>query len=194
VSTICVYCASSTRIDPAYLELAAAVGTELASRGHALVTGGGCIAMMGALARAARAGGAHTTGVIPRQLMTVEIADLDADELVVVETMRMRKAEMDARSDAFLTLPGGIGTLEEFFEVWTAGSLGMHAKPVVVLDPDGFYAPLWQWLEQLVGTGFVRRAALDLLTRVTTVDAAFAALTPAAARPAAGSPPASRAG
>jgi uncharacterized protein (TIGR00730 family) len=179
MTAIGVYCASSTRIDPAYLELAGAVGAELARRGWGLVTGGGCISMMGAVARAARAGGGHTTGVIPRQLMTVEIADLDSDELVVVETMRLRKAEMDARADAFLALPGGIGTLEELFEVWTAASLGMHAKPVVVLDPDGFYAPLWQWLEQLVGTGFVRQPALDLLHRVSTLEAAFAELVPA---------------
>lgn len=191
MSTICVYCASSTRIDAAHLELAAAVGTEVARRGHSLVTGGGCISMMGAVTRAARAGGAHTTGVIPRQLMTVEIADLDSDELVVVETMRMRKAEMDGRADAFLTLPGGIGTLEEFFEVWTAASLGMHAKPVVVLDPDDFYAPLWDWLERLVGDGFVRQPALDLLRRVRTVEAAFAELIPAAATwPEPGPPPA----
>jgi uncharacterized protein (TIGR00730 family) len=90
--------------------------------------------------------------------------------------MRARKAEMDARADAFLTLPGGIGTLEEFFEVWTAASLGLHAKPVVVLDPDAFYTPLWQWLEHLAGTGFVRQHALDLLRRVTTVEAAFVEL------------------
>jgi uncharacterized protein (TIGR00730 family) len=176
VTTIGVYCASSTRIDPAHLDLATAVGVEIARRGYSLVTGGATISMMGAVARAARAGGAHTIGVIPRHLMTVEIADLDSDELVVVDTMRARKAEMDARADAFLTLPGGIGTLEEFFEVWTAASLGLHAKPVVVLDPDAFYAPLLQWLEHLVGTGFVRQHALDLLRRVTTVEAAFAEL------------------
>ena len=180
MTTIGVYCASSTRIGPAHLDLATAVGAEVARRGYALVTGGGSVSMMGAVTRAARAGGAHTVGVIPRHLMTVEIADLDSDELVLVDTMRLRKGEMDARADAFLTLPGGIGTLEEFFEVWTAGSLGMHAKPVVVLDPDGFYDPLWRWLEHLVRTGFVRQPALDLLRRVDSVDAAFAALVPAA--------------
>ena len=88
---------------------------------------------------------------------------------------------MDERSDAFLALPGGIGTLEELFEVWTANTLGMHAKPVVVLDPDGFYAPLWSYLESLQGRGFVRAAALDALFRVATVDDAFAALTTPAA-------------
>jgi len=103
----------------------------------------------------------------------LEVADTDADELVVVDTMRERKRVMDERSDAFLALPGGIGTLEEFFEMWTAGSLGMHDKPVIVLDPGGFYAPLWHYLESLRDQGFVRQVALDLLHRVTSVDAAF---------------------
>ncbi len=174
---ICVFCASSEAIDPAYLELATAVGRRIAADGHALVSGGGRVSMMGALARAARAGGAHTTGVIPEHLMPLEVADTDADELVVVPTMRERKREMDGRADAFLALPGGIGTLEELFEVWTANTLGMHAKPVVVLDPDGFYAPLWEYLESLQARGFLRATALSALARVTTVDDAMTALT-----------------
>ncbi|MBN9621095.1 MAG: TIGR00730 family Rossman fold protein [Actinobacteria bacterium] len=173
---ICVYCASGEGIDSSYLDLARAVGERLAADGHGLVSGGGRVSMMGAVARAARAGGAHTLGVIPQHLVPLEVADVDADELVVVETMRERKRLMDERADAFLALPGGIGTLEELFEVWTAGSLGMHDKPVVVLDPDGFYAPLWRFLDDLRGRGFVRAAALDGLARVSTVDEAFAAL------------------
>jgi uncharacterized protein (TIGR00730 family) len=173
VSTICVYCSSSTHIPSPYLDLAAEVGTELARRGHRLVSGGGSISMMGALARAARAGGAFTVGVIPHHLIGWEVGDHDSDELVVVDTMRERKAEMDRRADGFLALPGGLGTLEELFEVWTAGSLGMHAKPVVLLDPDGFYTPLWQWLTDLVAAGFVRRTALDMLGRAGTVSAAL---------------------
>ena len=176
MTAVCVYCASSTRICPAYLDLATSVGAELARRGHVLVTGGGSISMMGAVGRAARAGGTHTVGIIPRQLVAMEVADLESDELVVVETMRERKAEMDRRADAFLALPGGIGTLEELFEVWTAGSLGMHAKPVVVLDPDGFYEPLWDWLDGLAGRGFVRRSALDGLLRVRTLHDAMTAV------------------
>jgi uncharacterized protein (TIGR00730 family) len=176
VTAVAVYCASSNRIDPAYFELAAAVGTELARRGYALVSGGGSVSMMGAVARAARAGGAHTVGVMPRALFSLEISDIDSDELVEVETMRERKRIMDDRADAFLVLAGGIGTLEEFFEVWTAATLGLHAKPVVVLDPDGFYAPLWAWLEGLTGRGFVRQSAWLTLHRVSTVDDAFAAL------------------
>ena len=129
--------------------------------------------MMGAVARAARAGGAHTTGVIPRHLLDHEVADTDAEELLVVETMRERKKAMDERADAFLALPGGIGTLEELFEVWTAGSLTMHAKPVLVLDHDGFFAPLWSFLEGLCERGFVRAEALAALHRPASVDAAF---------------------
>ena len=174
---ICVYCSSSTSIDPSYVDLARSVGERIAADGHALVSGGGRVSMMGAVARGARAGGAHTTGVIPEHLVPLEVADDDADELIVVNTMRERKRVMDERSDAFLALPGGIGTLEELFEVWTASSLGMHPKPVAVLDPDGFYEPLWAWLHSLVGRGFVRAGALAGLHRATSVDAAFAALT-----------------
>jgi uncharacterized protein (TIGR00730 family) len=176
MAAICVYCSSSLTIDPRYVELASDVGSRIAKDGHSLVSGGGRVSMMGAVAAAARAGGAHTVGVIPSHLVAYEVADSDADELVVVETMRERKRIMDERSDAFLALPGGIGTLEELFEVWTAGSLGMHAKPVIVLDPNGFYTPLWQYLHSLVEAGFVRQPALDGLHRVTTVDEAFAVI------------------
>jgi hypothetical protein len=112
--------------------------------------------------------------VIPRHLVSIEVADNDADELLVVDTMRERKAVMDAHADAFLVLPGGIGTLEEFFEVWTAGSLSMHSKPVIVLDPGRFYAPLWDYLAACVQAGFVRAPVLAALPRVSTVDEAFA--------------------
>jgi hypothetical protein len=132
--------------------------------------------MMGAVARAARAGGARTVGVIPSHLMQYEVADTEADELLVVDTMRERKALMDAHAEAFLILPGGIGTLEEFFEVWTAGSLGMHDKPVVVLDPDGFYRPLWLFIGSLVERGFVRPQAWQRLHLVASVPAAFAVI------------------
>ena len=173
MSAIAVYCASSTRIAAEYLELAAELGAELGRRGHVLVTGGGSVSMMGAVGRAGRAAGGHTVGVIPEALVAMEVADDDSDELVVVDGMRTRKAGMDDRADAFVVLPGGIGTLEEFFEVWTAATLGMHAKPVVVLDPGGFYAPLWAWLDELAGRGFVRRTALDLLLLARTVPDAL---------------------
>ena len=176
MAAICVYCSSSLTIEQRHVDLAVEVGEYLAAHGHSLVSGGGRVSMMGAVARAARAGGAHTVGVIPQHLLSYEVADTDADELIVVETMRERKALMDERSDAFIALPGGIGTLEELFEVWTAASLGMHAKPVVVLDDGDFYRPLWDFLDTLREQGFVREAALASLHRVTTVEAAFEAI------------------
>jgi uncharacterized protein (TIGR00730 family) len=176
MASICVYCSSSATIDQHYVDLAADVGTELARRGHRLVSGGGDLSCMGAVARAARRGGAHTTGVIPAALLDLEVGDQDADELLVVDDMRTRKGLMDARSDAFLTLPGGLGTLEELLEVWVARFLGMHAKPVVALDPEGLFAPLREQVDVLVDKGFVRREAAAALTWATTVPEAFDAI------------------
>ena len=164
MATVCVFCSSSSRIDPSYVALAEQVGTELARRGHSLVSGGGSVSCMGAVARAARAGGAHTVGVIPRVLHDMEVADHDADELLVVDDMRSRKGVMDARSEAFLTLPGGLGTLEELLEIWVSHTLAMHAKPVVVLDPDDVFAPLRAQVDRLVDAGFVRAGARDAVT------------------------------
>jgi uncharacterized protein (TIGR00730 family) len=173
VTAVCVFCASSTRIGVPHLELAAEVGTALGRRGWTLVSGGGSVGSMGAIARAARAAGAHTVGVIPRALVALEVADHDADELLVTDDMRTRKAAMDARSDAVLTLPGGLGTLEELFEMWTAASLGLHTKPVVVLDPSGVYTGLRAYLETLVDQSFVRPEALASLHWATTVEEAL---------------------
>lgn len=166
---VCVYCGSIESIAPRYLELAADVGRGVAERGWRLVSGGGRRSMMGAVAAAARAGGARTTGVIPRSMIEREWADHDSDELLVTETMRERKAVMETHADAFLALPGGVGTCEELFEVWTSGYLGLHAKPVVLLDPDGHYAGLLDWVRGLREAGFVEQAALDRL--VVTRDA-----------------------
>lgn len=176
MAVVCVFCASSEDIDPRHVRLAAEVGREIARRGHSLVSGGGSVSCMGAVARAARSGGARTVGVIPRALLSAEVADSDADELVVTETMRERKGEMDRRADAFLTLPGGIGTLEELLEVWVARTLRMHDKPVVVLDPDRVFDPLRHQVERLLQTGFVRPSAVDAVTWTTTVSAALDAV------------------
>ncbi len=176
MAAICVYCASSSQIDDRFVALATEVGKQLAERGHSLVSGGGCVSMMGAVAVAARAGGAHTLGVIPAALVGLEVADEAADELVVTQNMRERKAIMDERCDAFLTLPGGLGTLEELLEVWTARSLGLHDKPIVVLDPDGVFDPLFDWLDRMRAEGFVRESAIATVTRTRSVSAAFAAL------------------
>jgi uncharacterized protein (TIGR00730 family) len=173
MAAICVFCASSTRIDPSYVELAAQVGTEIARRGHSLVSGGGALSMMGAVARAAREGGARTVGVIPQGLLDKEVGDRDADELLVVEDMRTRKGLMDERAEAFLALPGGLGTLEELFEVWVARTLGMHVKPVVALDVDGLYAPLRAQVELMAARGLVRAPALGALQWASTVEQAL---------------------
>jgi hypothetical protein len=176
VAAVCVFCASSESIDRSYVDLAREVGVRLAAVGHSLVSGGGRVSMMGAVAAAVRGGGGHTVGVIPAHLIAFEVADTEADELVVVDTMRERKQVMDSRSDAVLVLPGGLGTLEELFEMWTSASLGMHDKPVIVLDPDDFYGPLWAYLDALCEQGFVRQAALDVLRRVATIEDALALL------------------
>ena len=176
MAAVCVYCASSTRIARSYADLAHEVGVRLGKRGHTLVSGGGDLSMMGAVARGARAAGAHTLGVIPHALLDLEVGDRDADELVVVEDMRSRKGLMDARADAFLALPGGLGTLEELLEVWVARSLGLHSKPVVALDVDGLYAPLRAQVELMVERGFVREAATAALVWTSSVEEALDAV------------------
>ncbi|GGS65366.1 cytokinin riboside 5'-monophosphate phosphoribohydrolase [Planobispora rosea] len=170
---ICVFLASSQRIDDKYLVLAEEVGTELARRGHTLVSGGARVSCMGAVARAARAAGARTVGVIPQALVDIEVADEDSDELIVTADMRERKGVMDARSEAFLVLPGGIGTLEELFEIWTTRTLGLHDKPLVVLDPWGLYAPLRELVGNMHEAGFTRPDVFDAISWTTTVEEAF---------------------
>lgn len=170
---VCVYCGSLKTVPESYVELAASVGREIAARGWSLVWGGGRTSMMGAVARAAREGGARTVGVIPRGLVDREIADNEADELLVVDTMRERKAAMEAHADAFLALPGGIGTAEEFFEVWTARVLAMHAKPVVLLDVDDHYKGLVDWLTALRDKGFVSDFAMRSLVVTNDVSTAL---------------------
>jgi hypothetical protein len=173
VAAVCVFCASSTALDRRHLDLAERTGRELARRGHTLVSGGGRVGMMGAVAGGARAAGGHTLGVIPQSLVDLEVADTAADELVVTASMSARKDVMIDKSDAIITLPGGLGTLDELFEVWTTATLGLHRKPIVLLDPDGFYAGLTTWLGGLADAGFIRPAALELVTVAGSVEGAF---------------------
>ena len=172
---VCVFCASGPVPEP-FVALAGEVGSAIAARGWSLVSGGGRVSMMGAVARAAREGGARTVGVIPEALVDHEVADEQSDELVIVSDMRTRKGEMDARSDAVLALPGGLGTLEELFEAWTSRYLRMHDKPVVVLDPHGHYDPLFAWLDGLRAPGFVSERGMAGVVRATEVEAALDAL------------------
>jgi uncharacterized protein (TIGR00730 family) len=173
VAAVCVFCASSRTLEQRWLDLATRTGSELAARGHTLVSGGGCIGMMGAVAAAARAGGAYTLGVIPQSLVDLEVADRASDELIITTDMGARKNLMIEKSEAFITLPGGLGTLDELFEVWTTATLDLHRKPIVLLDPDGFYDGLMSWLGSLADTEFVRRAALAQVTVAGSIEAAF---------------------
>jgi hypothetical protein len=173
MAAVCVFCASSELIPAHYIDLATSVGDEIARRGHSLVSGGGSVSCMGAVAKGARAGGARTVGVIPDALRLREVADLDADELIVTPDMRSRKAEMDRRADGFLVLPGGMGTLEELLEIWTARSLDMHTKPIVILDPDGVFDVLRELMDQFVARGFAHQAAVDQVGWAREVKTAF---------------------
>ncbi|MCW4355111.1 TIGR00730 family Rossman fold protein [Hoyosella sp. YIM 151337] len=177
---IAVYCASGP-VPAEYLQLAADVGDAIARRGWGVVSGGGHISMMGAVATAARAAGGWTVGVIPKALVHREVADTASDELIVTDTMRQRKKQMEERAHAFLTLPGGIGTLEEFTEAWTAGYLGMHDKPLVVLDPMGHFAGFFDWLHSMVPTGFVSQRSLARVHIVKSLDEALERCAPGAA-------------
>ncbi|MGI5492441.1 TIGR00730 family Rossman fold protein [Microtetraspora malaysiensis] len=170
---ICVFCSSSLKIDPKYVDLATEVGAEIGKRGHGLVSGGAVVSCMGAVARATRRAGGHTIGVIPQVLVDIEIADTDSDELIVTDDMRQRKGLMDARSDAFLVLPGGIGTLEELFEIWTSRVLGMHEKPLVILDPWGLYDPLRDLVAGMYDQGFTRPGVFDAISWTADIQEAF---------------------
>lgn len=181
-----MYCAARST-HPQLLALAVELGEAIADRGWTLVSGGGKVSAMGAIASAARARGGWTVGVIPQLLAHRELADQDADELIITETMEERKRIMEARADAFIALPGGIGTLDELLDVWTKGNLGMHDKPVVLLNVNGHYDGLLSWTQHLVDTGYVAHAALARLVVADQVESALAACGPdsaVSARPA----------
>jgi uncharacterized protein (TIGR00730 family) len=176
MAAICVFCGSSRTLDERFRALATEVGVQLGRRGHTLVSGGGCVGMMGAVADGARSVGAHTFGAIPQSLVDLEVADRAADELVVTGDLFERKTVMIDRSDAFLVLPGGLGTLDELFEVWTTATLDLHAKPMVLLDDGGFYAGLMTWLDGLVEQRFVSSTALARVLLATDVGSALDAI------------------
>lgn len=182
---ICVFAGSSTGNDPAWADAARALGRAMAARGIGLVYGGGGIGLMGVVADAALAGGVPVVGIIPRALATKEIAHHGVTELRVVPSMHERKAEMATLADGFIALPGGLGTFEELFEVLTWAQLGLHAKPIGLLDAAGYYAPLAALIAHAVGAGFVRPEHASLLVRAATADAlldAMAAYHPSAPR------------
>lgn len=156
VRSVCVFCGASIGANPAYREAAVALGQAIARRGLTLVYGGGAVGLMGTVADAALAAGGEVIGIIPQSLMNAEIGHKGLSRLEVVDGMHARKARMAELSDAFIALPGGLGTLEELFEVWTWGQLGYHAKPLGLLDVNGFYEKLGGFLDLIVEEGFVR--------------------------------------
>ncbi len=161
--SICVFCGSQSGARPEYAEAARTVGRELAARGLELVYGAGDVGLMGILADAALEAGGRVVGVIPNALVAREVAHLGLTELLVVETMHQRKALMADRSDAFLALPGGYGTADELFEILTWAQLGIHHKPVGLLDVAGYFAPLLAWLDLGVREGFLKARHRALL-------------------------------
>ncbi len=161
--SVCVYCGSRFGTSPDHAEAARAIGDEIGRRGWQLVYGGGRAGLMGVLADAALAANASVVGVIPQTLMDREVGHTGLSELHVVQTMHQRKMMMAERSDAFLALPGGIGTFEELFEVWSWRQLGYHDKPLGLLNVAGYYDTLLAFLEQSRAQGFITSAQTDLL-------------------------------
>ncbi len=163
--SICVFCGASPGANPVYREAAIALGRCLAERNIRLIYGGGAVGLMGIVADAALAAGGEVIGIIPQSLEEAEIGHKGLTRLEVVDGMHARKARMAELSDAFIALPGGLGTLEELFEVWTWGQLGYHSKPLGLLEVNGFYAKLSDFLDHLVSERFVRdhhRAMLQI--------------------------------
>jgi uncharacterized protein (TIGR00730 family) len=161
--SVCVFCGSNTGADPRYRNAAERLGAFLAERGHGLVYGGGRVGLMGALADAALAAGGRVIGVIPEPLVAREIAHTGLTELHVTTGMHARKARMLELADAFVAMPGGFGTLDELFEVLTWAQLGIHAKPIGLLNLAGYFDPLVRFLDHAVDRGFVRAEHRDLL-------------------------------
>lgn len=156
IGRVCVFCGSNSGSDSAYVDAARGLGQLLAREGVGLVYGGGSVGLMGELADAVLHAGGEVTGVIPHALWAREVGHRGLTDLRIVETMHERKAMMADLSDAFIALPGGLGTLEEIFEIWTWAQLGLHTKPLGFLDVGGFYSPLMQFLDRAVRERFLR--------------------------------------
>ncbi|WP_220811641.1 LOG family protein [Pseudomonas paralcaligenes] len=163
LKSVCVFCGASPGARPIYREAAENLGRSLAERGLTLVYGGGAVGLMGVVADAALAAGGEVIGIIPQSLERAEIGHKGLTRLEVVDGMHARKARMAELADAFISLPGGLGTLEELFEVWTWGQLGYHAKPLGLLEVDGFYSRLTEFLDHLVAERFVREQHRTIL-------------------------------
>lgn len=174
---VAVYCASSQAVSNENLELGFALGAAIAKSGHELVWGGGVISVMGQVAKGAREFGGKTIGVIPERLMNVEFVDHDATEIHRVLDMRQRKGLIESLADGFIALPGGIGTLEELFEIWVGRYLGFHSKPIAVLDPSNVYKSLRVALDDLTTMNFMKPGQHELISWCTSIDSAIQSVT-----------------
>ncbi|MEM6647567.1 MAG: TIGR00730 family Rossman fold protein [Bacteroidota bacterium] len=175
--TLTVYCSSSSRVDAVFHAEAEAVGARMAEAGYSLMYGGGDIGLMGRVARAVHAHGGHVIGVIPEALREVEGVAYEAcDELIITQTMQERKSILFTRTDGFLVLPGGFGTLEEFLEVLTLKQLHYHDLPIVVLNTNGFYDPMVTFFEHLYATRFARPNCRSLYHVAASIEDAMAYL------------------
>ena len=177
---LCVYCASSDRLDPKYAAAAEELGRELVARGWGLVYGGGKTGLMGAVARGTKAAGGRVVGVIPAFMKARELAFDEADELLTVVTMRERKLLMEARADAFVALPGGFGTLEEIMEILTLRQLDVVRKPCVFFNQDGFYDPLLQLFDRMLAEKFFKPSNMGLFRVAASVPEIFTQIDAAA--------------
>lgn len=174
--SLCIYCGSRPGENPLFADAARAVGTWIGQHGGQLVYGGGSGGLMGTVARSTAEAGGRVVGVIPQSLVDREFANHDCDELHIVQTMHERKALMAERSGAFLALPGGIGTFEELFEVWTWRQLGYHDKPIGLLNVAGYYDGLLSFLHHSVHSGFMGPWQMKLVDAATEVDPLLARL------------------
>ncbi len=175
ISTLCVYCGSAKGAK-SHLDNARKLGRQLAERSITLVYGGGRVGVMGQIADATLAAGGEVVGIIPRFLDEYEIGHTQVTRLEVVDSMHERKARMAELSDGFVILPGGIGTLEELFETLTWKQLGLHTKPIVIVDLDGYWQPVRHLLDSIIEQGYARPENAELLTFVDKVDDVFPAL------------------
>ncbi len=174
--SVCVYCGSRDGADPAYAQAATACGTMLADNGWRLVYGAGDVGLMGRVARAAQSGGGDTFGVIPQHLLDWEVGKTDLTTFIITETMHERKKVMLLNANAIVVLPGGAGSMDEMFEALTWRQLGLHAKPIFVLNTNGYWDPLLALMDQIVGQGFADASLLDFLTVVPDIASLHTAL------------------
>ena len=173
---ICLFGASSSRLDPVYFQEAERMGRLIAEAGHTVVFGGGADGLMGACARGAKAVGGRIVGIAPRMFNEPGILLPECDELILTDSMSARKEKMFSESEAFLALPGGIGTMDEFFEAITLRQLGLLRGPIVLLNTRGFYTPLFAYLEQMAELGFMSQNCMKLVHLCDTPEAALEAL------------------